>query len=84
MSATNKSPSNSSVFQNFTNHADAREASSSTSEPALTKRGVDDSHCLSGLLEIVEMRSTRPIHGFIGFAALACYILCPCSRVVLC
>jgi len=45
------------IFQNATTYTDAREASSSTSEPAaLTKREVDNSHCLFGLPEVVEMR----------------------------
>ena len=45
-----------SIFQNATTYADAREASSSASEPALAKREVDNSHCLFGLPEVVEMR----------------------------
>ena len=44
-----------SIFQNVTTYTDAREASSSTPEPALTKREVDNSHCLFGLPEVVEM-----------------------------
>jgi hypothetical protein len=42
-----------SIFQNATTYTDAREASS---EPALTKREVDNSRCLFGLPEVVEMR----------------------------
>lgn len=45
-----------SIFKNATTYSDAREASSPTSEPALTKREVDNSHCLFGLPEVVEMR----------------------------
>ena len=44
------------IFRNATTYADAREASSTTPEPALTKREVDNSHCLFGLPEVVEMR----------------------------
>jgi len=44
------------VFQNATTYTYAREASSSTSEPALTKREADNSRCLFGLPEVVEMR----------------------------
>jgi hypothetical protein len=44
------------MFQNTTTYNDAREASSSPSEPALTKREADNSHCLFGLPEVVEMR----------------------------
>ena len=45
-----------SIFQNATTYTYAREASSSDSEPALTKREVDNSRCLFGLPEVVEMR----------------------------
>jgi len=44
-----------SIFQNATTYAGARGASSSTPEPAFTKREVDNSHCLFGLPEVVEM-----------------------------
>ena len=44
------------IFQNATTYADAREASPSTSEPELTKREVDNTRCLFGLPEVVEMR----------------------------
>ncbi|KAF9783946.1 hypothetical protein BJ322DRAFT_1021705 [Thelephora terrestris] len=43
------------IFQNATAYTEAREASSSTPEPALTKREVDNSRCLFGLPEVVEM-----------------------------
>ncbi|KAF9645201.1 hypothetical protein BDM02DRAFT_3271889 [Thelephora ganbajun] len=44
------------IFRNVTTYAYAREASSSTSEPTLAKREVDNTHCLFGLPEVVEMR----------------------------
>ena len=44
------------IFQNATTYAYAREASSSASEPTLEKREVDNSRCLFGLPEVVEMR----------------------------
>lgn len=44
------------IFQNATTYNDAREASPFTSEPVLTKREVDNSRCLFGLPEVVEMR----------------------------
>lgn len=43
------------IFQNATTYTEAREASSPSSEPALTKREVDNSRCLFGLPEVVEM-----------------------------
>ena len=43
------------IFQNATTYTYAREASPST-EPELTKREVDNSRCLFGLPEVVEMR----------------------------
>ena len=45
-----------SIFQNITTYTDARGASSSTPEPALTKREADNGRCLFGLPEVVEMR----------------------------
>ena len=45
-----------SVFHNSTTYAEAREASRSTPEPALAKREADNSRCLFGLPEVVEMR----------------------------
>jgi len=47
---------NLSVFHNATTYAKAREASRSTPEPALAKREADNSRCLFGLPEVVEMR----------------------------
>jgi len=44
------------IFQNATTYTYAREASSSTPEVALEKREVDNSRCLFGLPEVVEMR----------------------------
>jgi len=44
------------IFRNATTYTDAREATSSTSEPALAKREVDNTHCLFGLPEVVEIR----------------------------
>jgi len=44
------------IFQNATTYTYAREASSSTSEPPLAKREADNSRCLFGLPEVVEMR----------------------------
>jgi hypothetical protein len=44
------------IFQNATTYTYAREASSSTPEPALTKREVDNTRCLFGLPEVVEIR----------------------------
>jgi len=44
------------IFQNATTYTHARDVSSSASEPALAKREVDNTHCLFGLPEVVEMR----------------------------
>lgn len=44
------------IFQNATAYISAREASPSTPEPVLVKREVDNTHCLFGLPEVVEMR----------------------------
>lgn len=44
------------IFHNATAYTHAREVSSSTPEPAFAKREVDNTHCLFGLPEVVEMR----------------------------
>ena len=44
------------IFQNATTYTYAREASLSTPEPGFRKREVDNTRCLFGLPEIVEMR----------------------------